>query len=86
MIDMNMIKSFIHGLFQGSGNQILSKQEILRKVMQSKIAPSVLPFFKQISDKSDYNERSLTESVQGIMQKQGSATGVASKIRSKIGV
>ena len=82
-MDMGMIKSLMHDIFQGSGGKMLSKQDIIQKAQQSGIAGKVMPFLNQLPDKKDYTEESATKEMDNVMQKQG---GIAGKVRSKIGV
>lgn len=82
MIDMNMIQSIIHGLFQQSGKSMLSKQEILAQAQKAPNGQSAVPVLNQVPEKSDYTEQGLLGEVRNLLQKGG----VAGKIRSKIGV
>jgi hypothetical protein len=84
MIGMDMIKPFIHNIFQQNGGKMLSKASILSLVSKSNIA-GALPMFQKIPDRQDYTENSLTGEVQNAAQQQQGG-GVAGKIRSKIGV
>jgi hypothetical protein len=87
MVDMSMVKPFVHGLFEGSGKNILSKQELLSMVVRSDMAVPLLPFFNDLPNTDPYTERRLTETLEAVMTKNpGESAAVSGEIRSKIGV
>jgi hypothetical protein len=71
MIDINTVKPLIQNIFKSSGKSMLSKSEILSKVMQSSFGTSLMGLFKGLPDKKDYTQESLTEELKKVDQKQG---------------
>jgi hypothetical protein len=85
-MDISMIKNLIHSIFQGSGSNMLSKAQILTRAQQIPGATKILPFLNQVPDRNDYTEKSLSDNVQNVAQKQESGGGIAGKVKSKIGI
>jgi hypothetical protein len=80
MVDMDMIRTFIHTLFQGKSGRTISKKAILIRVKNSDIA-GALRFFHQLAGKTDYSEHALLKELEDIAVKENATGAVFGKIR-----